>query len=58
MWLLRGNVDLDPDIEFSLMAGQEKASILMSSLGVNTAQLIFSHLKDNDVKRLINAMAH
>ena len=55
--MARGNVDLDPDIEFSLLAGQEKASILMSSLGPTTAQLIFSHLKDNDVKRLINNMA-
>jgi len=53
----RGSAELDPDIEYSLMNGQEKASILLSSLGTTTAQLIFSHMKDNDVKRMINAMA-
>ena len=51
------NTDLDPDIEFSLMSGQDKASILLSSLGIDTAQLIFEHLKDNDVKRMINSMS-
>ena len=29
----------------------------MSSLGPDTAQLIFEKLKDNDVKRMINSMA-
>jgi flagellar motor switch protein FliG len=49
--------DLDPDIEYSLLSGQERAAILLSSLGATTAQLVFQHLKDNDVKRMINAMA-
>ncbi|MAW07228.1 MAG: flagellar motor switch protein FliG [Halobacteriovoraceae bacterium] len=39
------------------MSGQEKAAILLSSLGTTTAQLVFQHLKDNDVKRMINTMA-
>ena len=53
----RNATDLDPDIEYSLMSGQEKAAILLSSLGTTTAQLVFQHLKDNDVKRMINTMA-
>lgn len=48
---------LDPDVEYSLLSGQEKASILLSSLGVDTTQLIFKYMKDNDVKRMVNAMA-
>ena len=53
----RNASDLDPDIEYSLMSGQEKAAVLLSSLGTTTAQLVFKHLKDNDVKRMINTMA-
>ena len=49
---------LDPDIEYSLLSGQDKAAILLSSLGVTTTQLIFSAMRDNDVKRMINAMAN
>ena len=48
---------LDPDVEYSLLSGQEKAAIVLSSLGVNTTQSIFQHLRDNDVKRMINAMS-
>lgn len=48
---------LDPDVEYSLLSGQEKASILLSALGVDTTQLIFKYMKDNDVKRMVNAMA-
>ena len=48
---------LDPDVEYSLLSGQDKAAILLSSLGVTTTQLIFSHMRDNDVKRMINAMS-
>ncbi len=50
--------NVDPDIEYSLLSGQEKAAILLSSLGIQTTQLIFSHLRDNDVKRMINAMSN
>lgn len=49
---------LDPDVEYSLLSGQEKAALLLSSLGVDTTQLIFQHMKDNDVKRMVNAMAN
>ncbi len=49
---------LEPDIEYSLLSGQEKAALLLSSLGVTTTQLIFSHMRDNDVKRMINAMSN
>lgn len=50
--------NLDPDVEYSLLTGQDKASLLLSSLGVTTTQLIFSYMKDNDVKRMINGMAN
>lgn len=49
--------NLDPEVEYALLSGQEKAAILMSSLGSNTTQLIFSHMRDNDVKRMINSMS-
>lgn len=48
---------LDPDVEYALLTGLDKAAILMSALGPSTAKLIFKHMKDNDVKRLINQMA-
>jgi flagellar motor switch protein FliG len=47
---------LDPDVEYQLLSGQDRAAILLSALGTSTTQLIFKHLKDNDVKRMINAM--
>lgn len=53
-----GDANLDPDVEYSLLSGQEKAGVLLSSLGVNTSQLIFQHMRDNDVKRMINAMSN
>ena len=53
-----GDVALDPEIEYSLLSGQEKAGVLLSALGTETAQLIFNHLRDNDVKRLINSLAN
>lgn len=49
---------LDPEVEYSLLTGQDKAALLLSSLGVNTTQLIFSYMRDNDVKRMINAMGN
>lgn len=49
--------NLDPDIQFQLLSGQDRAAILLSSLGPSTTKLIFKHMKDNDVKRMINAMA-
>lgn len=49
---------LDPEVEYSLLSGQDKAALLLSTLGSTTAQLIFSHLRDNDVKRMINAMSN
>lgn len=52
------NPNFDPDVEYQLLSGQEKAAILLSSLGGETTQLIFSYLKDNDVKRLINGMSN
>lgn len=50
--------NLDPEIEFSLLGGQERAGLLLSSLGVKAAQEIFPHMRDNDVKRMINAMSN
>ena len=49
---------LDSDVEYSLISGQEKASILLSTLGSEMTQSVFKNLKDNDVKRLINSMAN
>lgn len=48
---------LDPDVEYALLSGLDKSAILMSSLGPNTAKMVFKHMKDNDVKRLINNMS-
>jgi flagellar motor switch protein FliG len=48
---------LDPDVEYSLLSGLDKSAILMSSLGPTPARMVFKHMKDNDVKRLINQMA-
>jgi flagellar motor switch protein FliG len=48
---------LDPEVEYALLSGLDRAAILMSSLGASPARLIFKHMKDNDVKRLINQMS-
>lgn len=48
---------LEPDVQYALLTGQEKAAILLSSLGPTTTKLIFKHMKDNDVKRMINNMS-
>lgn len=53
-----GEKSLDPDVEYSLLSGQDRAGILLSLLGNTTTQLIFKHLRDNDVKRMINAMSN
>lgn len=49
---------LDPDTEYALLNGQDRAGLLLSSLGMNITQLIFQNMKDNDVKRMINAMSN
>jgi len=48
---------LEPDVQYALLSGQEKAAILLSSLGPTTTKMIFKHMKDNDVKRMINSMS-
>ncbi len=48
---------LDPDVQYALLSGQEKAAILLSALGPTTTKLIFKYMKDNDVKRMINSMS-
>lgn len=50
--------NLDPEVEYSLLTGQDKGAILLSSLGPTTSALIFKHLKDNDVKRMISHMGN
>ena len=47
----------DVEIEYSLLSGQEKAAIILSSLGKDATQSVFKHLKDNDVKKMINEMS-
>jgi len=49
---------LDPDSEYGLLNGQDRAGLLLSSLGMNITQLIFQNMKDNDVKRMISAMSN
>lgn len=49
--------NLEPDLQYALLTGQEKAAILLSALGPTTAKSIFKHMKDNDVKRMINTMS-
>jgi flagellar motor switch protein FliG len=44
-------------VQYALLTGQEKAAILLSALGPTTTKLIFKHMKDNDVKRMINTMS-
>lgn len=51
------NQSLEPDVQYALLSGQEKAAILLSALGPTTTKLIFKHMKDNDVKRMINSMS-
>jgi flagellar motor switch protein FliG len=48
---------LEPDVQYALLSGQEKAAILLSALGPTTTKLIFKYMKDNDVKRMINSMS-
>ncbi|PIP90686.1 MAG: flagellar motor switch protein FliG [Bdellovibrionales bacterium CG12_big_fil_rev_8_21_14_0_65_38_15] len=48
----------DPDTEYALLSGQDKAGILLSSLGVSATQMIFQSMRDNDVKRMINVMSN
>ncbi len=48
---------LEPDVQYALLSGQEKAAILLSTLGPTTTKLVFKHMKDNDVKRMINTMS-
>lgn len=48
---------LEPDVQYALLSGQEKAAILLSALGPTTTKIIFKHMKDNDVKRMINTMS-
>lgn len=51
------NQSLEPDVQYALLSGQEKAGILLSALGPTSTKLIFKHMKDNDVKRMINTMS-
>jgi flagellar motor switch protein FliG len=48
---------LEPDVQYALLSGQEKAAILLSALGPTTTKLIFKYMKDNDVKRMISSMS-
>ena len=51
------NKTLEPDVQYALLSGQEKSAILLSALGPSTTKLIFRHMRDNDVKRMINVMS-
>lgn len=49
---------LEPDVQYALLSGQEKAAILLSTLGPSVTKTVFKHMKDNDVKRMINSMSN
>lgn len=49
---------LEPDVQYALLSGQEKAAILLSTLGPTVTKTVFKHMKDNDVKRMINSMSN
>ena len=49
--------NLEPDVQNALLSGQEKSAILLYALGPTTTKVIFKHMKDNDVKRMINTMS-
>lgn len=40
------------------LSGVDRTALLLSSLGNKTTRIIFDNLKDNDIKRLLNAMAN
>ena len=48
--------DEELEIEYGLITGEDKAAILLSSLGMKVTQLIFNHMKDNEVKRMLSAI--
>ncbi|MDH4467610.1 MAG: flagellar motor switch protein FliG [Bacteriovoracaceae bacterium] len=50
--------NFDPDQDYSLLTGQDKAAILLSTVGTNATKMIFKYLKDNDIKRIIAAMTN
>jgi flagellar motor switch protein FliG len=50
--------DIEVENEIGLLTGQDKAAILLSTVGPNATKLIFKHLKDNDIKRIIAAMTN
>ena len=43
--------------EYEELSGLQKAALLMNILGQSSAKKIFSHLKDNDIKRLLGTMS-
>lgn len=52
---MKGTVE--PDVEFALLSGQDKAAILLSTLGADATKSVFEHMRDNDVKKLVNTMS-
>lgn len=42
--------------EWKDLSGPEKAAVVLNSLGTQTTALIFGHLSDNDVKRMVGVM--
>jgi flagellar motor switch protein FliG len=47
-----------PFENYDEMTGIEKTALLLNVLGNNVTAKIFQKMKDNDVKRLVNAMGH
>ena len=46
-----------PQIQIDEMSGVDRSALLLSALGNKCIGMIFKHLKDNDIKRLLNALS-
>ncbi len=53
-----GEQNLEPEVEYALLSGPEKAALILSLLGTEATQSIFQKMRDNDVKKMINYMAN
>jgi flagellar motor switch protein FliG len=47
----------DSTLDYDAMSGQDRAALVLSVLDHNSVKLVFEKMKDNDIKRLVAAMA-
>ncbi|MAF91985.1 MAG: flagellar motor switch protein FliG [Bdellovibrionota bacterium] len=55
--MIPAHVSKIENIRFEHLKGFEKAAILINYLGSNAAQLLFQHLEDSDIRKLISIMS-